>query len=153
MKKSHFLASMLFCSSMTAPGIAWAQTTPAGMTSSQVKPALTATVTDPGAPVSPVVYQSVFAGTPTGVEMESADWKKANAEVGQFKRGHADILKWDEAQTQGSMQPKPMATDTPKPAMSPTSPSPPSSPPTTSTPQPQPLRSSPAPQAPSVHKH
>ena len=150
MKKSHFFAGILLCSSMTAPGAAWAQTTPAGMTSAPLKPALTATVTDPGAPVSSVVYQSVFAGTPTGVERESADWKKANAEVGQFKRGHVDILKWDEAQTQGSMQPKPMATDTPKPAMSP---SPPSSPPTTATPQPQPLRSSPAPQAPSVHKH
>lgn len=148
MKKSHFLASLLFCSSMTAPGVAWAQTTPAGMTSSQVKPALTATVTDPGAPVSPVVYQSVFAGTPTGVEMESADWKKANAEVGQFKRGHVDILKWDEAQTQTPMQSKPMATDAPRaatPATSPPSPSLPSAPP--------PLRSGPAPQAPSVHKH
>ncbi len=54
-------------------------------------------VTDPAAPVPPVVYQSVFADTPQGVEMQTTDWKKANAEVGQFRRGHVDILKWEEA--------------------------------------------------------
>ncbi len=54
-------------------------------------------VTDPAAAVPPVVYQSVFADTPQGVEMQTTDWKKANAEVGQFRRGHVDILKWEEA--------------------------------------------------------
>jgi len=29
---------------------------------------------------------------------ESADWKKADAEVGQFRRGHIDILKWEAQQ-------------------------------------------------------
>ncbi len=58
---------------------------------------------DPSFEVLPVVYRSVFADTPTGVETQSADWKKANAEVGQFKRGHVDILKWEEAQTQKQM--------------------------------------------------
>ena len=57
-----------------------------------------ATVTDPGASVPPVVYQSAFNQSPTGVETKSVDWKKANAEVGQFKRGHVDILKWEESQ-------------------------------------------------------
>ena len=57
-----------------------------------------ATVTDPGASVPPVVYQSVFNQSPTGVETKSVDWKKANAEVGQLKRGHVDILKWEESQ-------------------------------------------------------
>lgn len=57
-----------------------------------------ATVTDPDASVPPVVYQSVFNQSPTGVETKSVDWKKANAEVGQFKRGHVDILKWEESQ-------------------------------------------------------
>lgn len=55
-------------------------------------------VTDPAAPVPPVVYQTVFADTPKGVEMQTADWIKANVEVGQFKRGHVDILKWEDAQ-------------------------------------------------------
>lgn len=67
-------------------------------TSAPVSPS--AAWADPSAQVPPVVYRSVFADTPTGVETQSTDWKKANAEVGQFKRGHIDILKWEEAQTQ-----------------------------------------------------
>lgn len=59
-----------------------------------------ASVTDAAAPVPAVLYRSVFADTPTGVEMESIDWKAANAEVGQFKNGHVDILKWEAAQPQ-----------------------------------------------------
>ena len=59
-----------------------------------------ASVTEPAAPVPAVLYRSVFADTPTGVEMESIDWKAANAEVGQFKNGHVDILKWEAAQPQ-----------------------------------------------------
>ena len=59
-----------------------------------------ASVADPNAAVPSVVYQSVFGESPTGVETRSDDWKKANAEVGQFKRGHVDILKWEESQTQ-----------------------------------------------------
>ena len=86
-------------------------------------------VTDPQATVPPVVYQSVFADTPTGVEMKTDDWHKANADVGQFKRGHVDILKWEEAQTKAPMQPKPTAADAAKPALPP------------------------APQARGVHKH
>lgn len=55
--------------------------------------------TDASVAVSPVVYQSVFADTPTGVEVKTIDWKKANADVGQFSRGHVDILKWEDAQS------------------------------------------------------
>ncbi len=84
-----------------------------------------AQVTNPAAPVPPVVYQSVFANTPKGVETQTADWKKANAEVGQFKRGHVDILKWEEAQTQ-----KPVPT-----------------------PMPSPVPDAAKPVAPSMHKH
>lgn len=57
----------------------------------------------PEAPVPRLQYRSVFQDTPRGVEAEATDWKKANAEVGQFPRGHADILKW-EAQ-QGAAKP------------------------------------------------
>ena len=141
MKKSSLLARLLLCASTAAPGLALAQ----AMTAPKVTTTNTATavakVTDPTAAVPPVVYQSVFADTPTGVEMESADWKKANAEVGQFKRGHVDILKWEEAQTKAPMPPKPMTTDAAKPAM----PSAPPSPPRPSPP--------PSPLAPGVHKH
>ena len=41
------------------------------------------------------IYRSVFQNTPRGVDGETADWKKANAEVGQFRRGHADLLRWE----------------------------------------------------------
>ncbi len=57
-------------------------------------------VTDAAAAVPAVLYRSVFADTPVGVEKESVDWKAANAEVGQFKNGHIDILKWEAAQPQ-----------------------------------------------------
>jgi hypothetical protein len=52
----------------------------------------------PDAKVPSVQYRSVFKDTPTGVENDSADWKKANQEVGQFLRGHVDVLKWEEQQ-------------------------------------------------------
>ena len=54
-------------------------------------------ITDPAAFVPPVRYRSVFADTPTGVAQDSLDWKKANAEVGQFRRGFVDILQWEAA--------------------------------------------------------
>ncbi len=57
-----------------------------------------ASLTDPSAPVPVVRYRSVFADTPTGVETESVDWRAANAEVGQFRNGHMDILKWEDNQ-------------------------------------------------------
>jgi hypothetical protein len=81
---NHFslMAMAIFSSTTFAPFSATAQ----------------GTVTDPSAAVPPVVYQSVFNQSPTGVETKSVDWKKANAEVGQFKRGHVDILKWEESQ-------------------------------------------------------
>lgn len=53
---------------------------------------------DPAAPVPRMEYRSVFQDTPAGVETATEDWKKANAAVGQFPRGHADLLKWEERQ-------------------------------------------------------
>lgn len=57
---------------------------------------------DPAAAVPSVHYRSVF-DTARGVETQSLDWKKANAEVGQFRRGHADVLKWEQAQPPASI--------------------------------------------------
>lgn len=72
--------------------------------------------TDPAAPVPSVQYRSVFKDTPMGVETETLDWKAANAQVGQFLRGHIDILKWEAAQQQTPASPaKPPATETRKP--------------------------------------
>lgn len=54
--------------------------------------------------VPSVLYRSVFADTPTGVETQSVDWKAANSEVGQFRNGHADILKWEAGQAGGKSE-------------------------------------------------
>ena len=107
MENSSFLARIIVCACAAAisTSLALAQTTPAVKNSPSAAPL----VTDPAAKVPPVVYQSVFAGVPAGVEMTSADWKKANAEVGQFKRGHVDILKWDEANEKKAATPSDMA--------------------------------------------
>ena len=53
---------------------------------------------DAGAPVPRPQYRSVFQDVPRGVEARHDDWRQANAEVGRFPRGHADRLKWEEAQ-------------------------------------------------------
>ncbi len=82
MKKISLLAIAMCGAATSAPLVALAQ----------------AAVTDPRAAVPPVVYQSVFNQSPKGVETQSVDWRKANATVGQFKRGHVDILKWEELQ-------------------------------------------------------
>ncbi|MBC7682268.1 MAG: hypothetical protein H7172_08035 [Ferruginibacter sp.] len=52
---------------------------------------------DPSVAVPAVVYQSVFANLSTGVEAQSLDRKRANADVAQFPRGHGDVLKWEQA--------------------------------------------------------
>ena len=82
---------------LIASPLAWAQApTPAA-----------ADPSDPTAAVPRVAYRSVFADTPTGVESEHADWKKANADVGQFRRGHVDLLKWEEERARATPKPAP----------------------------------------------
>ena len=61
-------------------------------------PQPTAQAASPDTPVPPALHRSAFAHLPAGVEQTSVDWKTANATVGQFKRGHADLLKWEQAQ-------------------------------------------------------
>lgn len=55
-----------------------------------------------------VLTGSVSAQQPpqAPVEQGSIDWRKANGEVSQFKRGHADVLKWESAnESEHSSQP------------------------------------------------
>ena len=114
------------------------------LTFSPVSAMAQAAVTDPGASVPPVVYQSVFNQSPIGVETKSVDWKKANAEVGQFKRGHVDILKWEESQLKDKPADKPATQSEAAPAKA--TPSPASAiPASTSAPA--------VPAAPTPHKH
>lgn len=89
MKKLSFLAIAMMGATLFASAKALAQTT----------------VTNPDAAVPPVLYQSVFNESPTGVETLSIDWKKANSDVAQFKRGHPDILKWEEAEAKSIPNP------------------------------------------------
>lgn len=72
----------------------------------QLDPQPTAQSASADTPVPPALYHSAFAGLPTGVEETRVDWKKANADVGQFKRGHADLLKWEQEQLKAA-QPAP----------------------------------------------
>ena len=64
----------------------------------RIDPVPTLEVSAPGTPVPKAQYQSIFDGLPTGIEQTVVDWRAANASVGQFKRGHVDILKWEEEQ-------------------------------------------------------
>jgi hypothetical protein len=69
---------------------------------------------DPAEPqtrVPATQYRSVFKDTPMGLEREQQDWKKANAEVGQFLRGHLDLLKLEE------QNPKPPMPEGPSPVV------------------------------------
>jgi hypothetical protein len=90
--KNRWLAALLL-----APALAAAQSAPPDPS-------------HPDAPVPSVAYRSVFADTPRGVEADAADWKKANAEVGQFRRGHIDLLKWEEERAQHHPAPRAPAT-------------------------------------------
>lgn len=85
---------------LAAPALSPAQSTPA------IPPA----VADPAATVPAPEYRSALAHGPRGVAQDSADWKAANAEVGQFRRGHTDILKWEQSQgTAPAAKPQPAA--------------------------------------------
>lgn len=76
----------------------WALLGPLTAHATPLTPDTRAHVTHPGALVPPARYRSVFADTPTGVEQGRVDWKKANADVGEFRNGFVDILKWESAQ-------------------------------------------------------
>lgn len=75
----------------------------------QLNPLPTLQASAPDTPVPPVRYHSPLAGAPTGTEPTMLDWKAANATVSQFKRGHADLLQWEEAQARPQAAPKPPA--------------------------------------------
>lgn len=59
--------------------------------------AVAADAADPGAAARPA-YRSVFERRPAGVEEGTVEWRKANADVARFPRGHADLLKWENGQ-------------------------------------------------------
>ena len=72
-----------------------AQAQPAAPTLTE--PTRTLQASDAASPVPALPYRSVFADLPKGVEEGSGDWKAANKAVGQFPRGHIDLLQWEKA--------------------------------------------------------
>ena len=46
--------------------------------------------------VPPAVYRSTLADLPRGVEETRLDWRRSNDAVGQFKRGHIDLLRLEQ---------------------------------------------------------
>lgn len=75
----------------------------------RLDPSPTLQASQAGTPVPAVAYRSVFADLPQGVENTVLDWKAANAAVGQFRRGHADLLKWEQEQARQPARPTPGA--------------------------------------------
>jgi hypothetical protein len=78
-----------FAALLLAPAIAAAQAS---------SPIRAAQAGDPAAPAPAPIYRSVFRDLAGGVVADNMDWRKANAEVGQFRRGHMDVLKWEDRQ-------------------------------------------------------
>ncbi len=72
-----------------------AQAQSAAYTRAHTKPAMQAA--SPQAPVPAATYQSALGGLGQGIETQSTDWRSANDAVGQFKRGHIDLLKLENA--------------------------------------------------------
>jgi hypothetical protein len=62
---------------------------------------------NPQSAVPPAGYQSTRADLPRGVEETRLDWRRSNDAVGQFKRGHIDLLKLEQQNASpAAMRPK-----------------------------------------------
>lgn len=91
---SHRLALL---AALALPALACLAPAQAAALYPTLDPQPTAQAASADTPVPPALYRSAFAGLPAGVEQTSVDWKTSNAIVGQFPRGHADLLKWERA--------------------------------------------------------
>ena len=92
------LHRLLFVTALAAVGAVSAEVQAQAPGNYRLDPTPTLQATQASTPVPAAVYRSVFADLPQGVEETSLDWKAANAAVGQFKRGHIDLLKWEQEQ-------------------------------------------------------
>ena len=103
MQIRHAIHAGLISLFAIAGATAWAQSVPAATplpdpAAAPQRLGDVADIANPSAFAPAARYRSVFKDTPAGVETDEADWKKANAEVGQFQRGHIDILRWESSQ-------------------------------------------------------
>ncbi len=53
---------------------------------------------NPQSAVPPAAYRSTWDKLPRGVEDTRLDWRSSNDAVGQFKRGHIDLLRLEQQQ-------------------------------------------------------
>ncbi len=51
---------------------------------------------NPQSAVPPALYHSTHESLPRGVENTQLDWRRSNDAVGQFKRGHIDLLRLEQ---------------------------------------------------------
>ena len=51
---------------------------------------------NPQSAVPPAAFRSTLADLPRGVEDARLDWRRSNDAVGQFKRGHIDLLRLEQ---------------------------------------------------------
>ena len=68
------------------------------ITLAQAAPPPDGRVADPATPVAAPLYQSAFGASGQGLVTDLQPWAEANATVGQFQRGHMDIVRWERAQ-------------------------------------------------------
>ena len=61
-----------------------------------LNPQPTLSAVNPESAVPPAVYRSTLADLPRGIEETRLDWRRSNDAVGQFKRGHIDLLKLEQ---------------------------------------------------------
>jgi len=61
---------------------------------------------NPQSAVPPATYRSTLADLPRGIEETRLDWRRSNDAVGQFKRGHIDLLKLEQQNAAPAAQPK-----------------------------------------------
>ena len=83
---SFYLPGRLACLAMLTPTLALAQNPPL--------PAF-AGAADPAAPTAPLAYQGITPRPLQAQQLGAQDWRAANAAVGQFPRGHADLVAWE----------------------------------------------------------
>jgi len=65
---------------------------------SQTLPQQAAAAATADMPVPVIAYQPLEPVGASALVQELQDWKAANAAVGQYPRGHRDIVKWEKAQ-------------------------------------------------------
>ena len=113
--RPHFLRTQRMAKRWLAVGCAFALpllthaalAQPASAVFLPLDPQPTLQALNPQSAVPPAVYRSTLAELPRGVEDTQLDWRRSNDAVGQFKRGHIDLLRLEQQKSApATAQPK-----------------------------------------------